>query len=208
MLLTALSNAIKLAPAQYREPLVAVISDFEITNQAEFLATVYYESKYLTSLVENLNYSSDALLKKFGRHRISYENALRYGRSGYHRANPQAIANAIYGGKWGLDNLGNTKENDGWHYRGQGPIQLTGRSNWEAFGKFLGREDVGQNPQIALNDPLLVCKTAGWYWTKFRDLNGCGKDMRAVTKLVTGASDTAIKTRLTYRDRVQLLMAT
>lgn len=206
MSLTALSNAIKLAPAIYREPLAIVISSFNITNHAEFLATVYYESKYLSSLVENLNYSSDALLKKFGRHRISYEDALRYGRSGYHRSNPQAIANCIYGGKWGLDNLGNFKPNDGWHYRGQGPIQLTGRHNWEAFGRFLGREDVGENPQIALADPVLVCETAAWYWTKFRDLNGCGKDMRAVTKLVTGASDTAIKTRLAYRNRVQQLI--
>ena len=206
MTLSTNSAAIKLAPLKYREPLVETLESFRIANVAEFLGTVYYESNYLTTLTESLNYTCDALLKKFSRKRISYEDAMRYGRRQGQAANEMAIANCIYGGKWGLENLGNVALNDGWHHRGQGPIQLTGLYNWTRFADFIGRPEVAVHPSLILTDPMLACQTSGWYWTKFRDLNSCGSNMRAVTKLVTGAPDTAIKTRLAYRNRVRELL--
>lgn len=202
----ASSRAIQLAPGIYREALTETINKFEIKNLAEFLGTVYYESNYLNNIVENLNYASDALLKKFSRKRISYEQAMRYGRSQTQSAKQQTIANCIYGGQWGKDNLGNTKDGDGWLFRGRGPIQLTGRENWGKFGKYIGRPDVGENPELIMGHPDLICFTAGFFWAKFKKTNECGSDMRAVTKIVTGASDTAIKTRIAYRDRIKQLL--
>ena len=202
----ASSGAINLAPATFRAPLLDTIQTFQITNPAEFLGTVYYESNYLTSLSENLNYTADALLKRFSRKRISYEQAVRYGRSQGRPAHQEAIANCIYGGQWGVQNLGNYLPGDGWHYRGQGAIQLTGRENWQKFANFLGQQAIAENPAIVLKNPLLACYTAGWFWTHLKNLNACGNDMRAITKRVTGAADTAIKTRLQYRDRVQNLL--
>lgn len=204
----SLTQAIALAPPEYREPLLQVIEEFGITNVSEFLGTVYYESEYLQTLEENLNYSCDALLKKFSRKRISYEEAMKYGRSPGKPAYKEAIANCIYGGDFGRQQLGNFIQGDGWHYRGQGAIQLTGRGNWEAFGKFLGRQDIADNPFVALRDPLLTCQTAGWFWTHLKKLNRCGDNMRSVTRIVTGAAGTAIKTRIAYRDRVQSLIHT
>lgn len=200
------SAAIKLAPEQYRVPLVDTLERFQITNPAEFLGTVYYESNYLTTLGENLNYTCDALLKRFSRKRISYADAMKYGRSNMHPAYQEAIANCIYGGQWGKENLGNFQPGDGWHYRGQGAIQLTGRENWEKFGEFLKRPDIAANPSMVFTSPMLACHTAGWFWAKLKNLNACGSDMRAITKKVTGASDTAIKTRMNYRDRVLQLL--
>lgn len=198
--------AVELAPEHYREPLLETLEKFQIPNSTEFLATVYYESEYLTSMVENLNYSTDALLKKFSRKRISYEDAMRYGRNNRHPAFQENLANVLYGGKFGREELGNFQTGDGWHYRGQCPIQLTGRANWEGFGRFINRPDVAENPSIAVKDPLLACYSAGWFWTHLKKLHLCGTDMRAITKKVTGAADTAIKTRLTVRDRVKTLM--
>lgn len=196
------SGAIKLAPLKFQAPLLNTLETFQITNIAEFLGTVYYESNYLTTLSESLNYTSDALLKRFSRKRISYQDAIRLGRSQGRPAQQEAIANCIYGGQWGLENLGNFLPGDGWHYRGMGAIQLTGRANWERFASYLGRPDIADNPHIVLMDPLLACYTAGWFWSKYKNLNACGSDMRAITKRVTGAADTAIKTRVAYRDRV------
>lgn len=203
-----ISNAIKLAPQPYQKPLLHTIDVFQITNPVEFLATVFYESDYLQSLSENLNYTCDALLKRFGRHRITYADAMSYGRSPTRPAQKEAIANAIYGGKWGAENLGNTHPGDGWLYRGQGAIQLTGRENWEKFGKYLGNEVIVVKPALVLKDPMLACLTAGWFWSKLKNLNSCGNDMRAITRKVTGASDTAIKTRTAYQARVLQLTAT
>ncbi|MGO4781692.1 glycoside hydrolase family 19 protein, partial [Lysobacter sp. 2RAB21] len=60
----------------------------------------------------------------------------------------EAVANAIYGGKWGAKNLGNTQEGDGWNFHGRGYVQLTGRSNYAAAGKELGL-DFTANPGLA-----------------------------------------------------------
>lgn len=207
MRLTTDSPAIQLAPAKYRAPLIDTLETFNIINVPEFLGTVYYESSYLTNLVESLNYTSDALLKKFSRKRISYNDAMRLGRAAGRPANQEAIANKIYGGAWGEENLGNTLEGDGWYYRGQGPIQLTGKDNWRKFSKFLKRQDIGDNPFIILTSPTLACYSAGWFWTEFKRLNSLGSDMRAITKKVTGAPDTAIKTRTAYRDRIRDLLS-
>jgi len=197
-----ISKAIGLAPQPFHKPLSHTIDVFNITNPVEFLATVFYESNYLQNLAESLNYTCDALLKRFGRHRISYEDAMRYGRTPTRSANQIAIANCLYGGKWGHENLGNTQPNDGWHFRGQGAIQLTGRANWTNFGKYLGSQEVVLHPSLVFKDPMLACLTAGFFWTPLKNLSACGNDMRAVTRKVTGASDTAIKTRTAYQTRV------
>lgn len=84
-------------------------------------------------LSENLNYSVAALTSKFS-NRISVADAQKYGRSAMQPANQEAIANTIYGGNWGKENLGNTQTGDGWKYRGRGLTQITGRRNYAKFG--------------------------------------------------------------------------
>jgi putative chitinase len=58
--------------------------------------------------------------------------------------------------------LGNTQVGDGPRYKGRGPIQLTGRSNYIAAGKALGL-DLVDHPDVAAQ-PNVGFRTAGWYW--------------------------------------------
>jgi len=104
---------------------------------AEFVAQIANETGGFTTFSENLNYSTEALLKKFGRHRISAADAELYGRNAQHPANKEMIANLIYGGPWGKENLGNTDAGDGWKYRGRGSLQLTGRTHYGNYGGWL-----------------------------------------------------------------------
>jgi len=48
-------------------------------------------------------------------------------------------------------------------YYGRGPIQLTGKSNYEAAGKALGY-DLINNPGIVASNPTISFKTAVWFW--------------------------------------------
>ncbi|WP_198474939.1 hypothetical protein [Aquamicrobium zhengzhouense] len=106
-----------------------------ISHMAYVLASAWHETgTKMQPVTENLNYSVEGLLKTFGRHRITEAQARRYGRTNNQPANQEAIANIIYGGEWGLKNLGNTKPGDGWRYRGRGLPQITGRSNYTKFG--------------------------------------------------------------------------
>lgn len=129
---------------------------------ASFLANIGEETAGLTVFVENLNYSTSALLKLFGRHRISVADAHKYGRKSGQKANQEMLANILYGGDWGRKNLGNTEKGDGWRFRGHGAKQLTGRDNWTRFAVAVGMslEEV----EDYIKTPAGAMETAGWYW--------------------------------------------
>ena len=85
---------------------------------AHFFAQVLHESGCMRFDMENLNYSSDALRKVFGKYFTTQEEADAYARQ------PERIANRVYANRMG--NRGEAS-GDGWKYRGRGLIQLTGR---------------------------------------------------------------------------------
>lgn len=102
---------------------------------AYIIATAFHETGgTFNPGKESLNYSVSALKSKFSRERISLVDADKYGRKAGQKANQSAIANLIYGGAWGLRQLGNRLIGDGWRFIGRGLVQLTGRRNYEIFG--------------------------------------------------------------------------
>src|SRR5690606_9297192 len=130
---------VKVAPAAkpYAVELVRQMAESGIMaswpRAAMFLGQIAVESGQFSTVTESLNYSVDALVKMFGRHRISVPDAERYGRKLGQKANQEALANLLYGGEWGRKNLGNTEPGDGWRFRGRGLKQLTGRDNYRRF---------------------------------------------------------------------------
>lgn len=140
---------------------------------AHFFAQIHHESK-LQPINEGLNYSVEGLINGFGRHRISIEDANKYGRTDKQKANQEMIANILYGGSWGLKNLGNTKPGDGWKFKGRGFKQITGRANYEALSKYTGIDYVN-NPDLLLNEADAI-NSALWFWevnklNKYADLD-------------------------------------
>jgi putative chitinase len=81
--------------------------------------------------------------------------------------------------------LGNTQPGDGFRYRGRGPIQITGRANYEKYGDLLGVDLVG-NPDLAAT-PQYAFSTAGLFW-KLNGLNELAdvQDFIAITKRING----------------------
>jgi putative chitinase len=105
----------------------------------EFIANVLHESGGFNILSESLNYSIKGLLETFSRKRISEQDCKRLGRTPARAAEQAQIAWALYGGDWGRANLGNNKPNDGWIFRGAGPIQITGRENITRFANYYNK---------------------------------------------------------------------
>lgn len=178
-----------LANAQLYLPfLQGTCKAYDITSQRRivgFLSQIGVESAGLTTLEENLNYSTEALLKMFGRHRISAEDAQKYGRRRGQSANPEMIANLIYGGKFGREQLGNVMPGDGWKFRGRGLKQLTGRANYTACGKALGEDFVNFPERLLL--PVNAALSAGWFWhTKGLNAIADRGDVDLMTKTVNG----------------------
>jgi predicted chitinase/LysM repeat protein len=85
----------------------------------------------------------------------------------------------------GRSDLGNTQPGDGVRFKGRGPIQLTGRSNYRAAGQALGI-DLEHNPTRAA-DPDVGFRTAAWFWNS-RNLNSYADagNFDAITLRVNG----------------------
>ena len=129
----------------------------------DFLANILHESAMLNRVAENLNYSADALISLFGRHRISTEDAQRYGRTDSHPAQLVEVANCLYGGAWGAKNLGNTQPGDPWMFRGSGLIQVTGRSNFEYLERLTGLPLVKNPDMLRRPGPEALAVAVHWW---------------------------------------------
>ena len=121
---------------------------FNITTPlrlAHFLSQCAHESENFTAVKENLNYSAAALKATFPTHFPGNLNES-------YAHNPEKIADRAYANRMGN---GDEASGDGYKYCGRGYIELTGKVNYAAFGKFIN-EDLLTNPGlVATKYPLM-----------------------------------------------------
>lgn len=124
-----------------------------IREVASFLANIGVESRGLTRLEENLNYSAKRLTEVWPKRFPTLAAAAPYAGA------PEKLANFVYANRMGN---GPPASGDGWRYRGFGPKQLTGADNQGRFAKAAG---------ILLQDVPAFVRTrdggamsAGWFW--------------------------------------------
>lgn len=88
----------------------------------------------------------------------------------------------------GRRDLGNTEPGDGKRYKGRGPIQITGRTNYRYFGRKIGI-DIERHPEIAAT-PSIGLHLALEYW-KDRKLNerADADDVVGITKRINGGTN-------------------
>lgn len=188
-------------PAGWVQALSIVLPKYGTTTpsrQAAFIAQCGHESAGWSTFVENLNYSAKALNTVFPKYFVQAgRNAEEYAR------NPEKIANVVYASRMGN---GDIASGDGWHYRGRGPIQLTGRSNYAAFSNAFG-VDVVKNPDLVQTDKETGLMAAVWFWNK-NGLNELAdaQDIKAMTKRINGGYN-GLEDRVHLYKRVMTKMA-
>jgi putative chitinase len=161
-----------------------VMQKFGITNKlrlAHFLAQCAHESANFTALKENLNYSADGLRKIFPKYFPTTDFATKYARQ------PEKIANRVYASRMGN---GDELSGEGYKFRGRGFIQLTGKSNYQAFSTFIGEDCVANPDLVATKYPLA---SAAFFFDKNKLWDICDKGdhpdhVLAVTKRVNGGT--------------------
>lgn len=150
-----------------------VIEKFGINTpfrMAHFLGQCHHESDRFKSLSENLNYSSDGLLKTFKKY-FTPSTATQYARKA------PAIANLVYANRMGN---GNEASGDGYKFRGRGAIQLTGKANYDAFGKSIG-VDLISNPDPVATSYALI--SAAWFFKNCLSLCDKGINDEIITQV-------------------------
>ena len=130
--------------------------------QRHFIAQLLHESAMFARIIENFNYTPEALLKTF-RSRFTALQAAELGRGAYRRARQQDIANQAYGLRYG-----NKEKGDGWKYRGRGLIMLTFKDNYARMAKSLNIDLINQ-PEL-LCEPVTSVKAACIYFNGWNKL--------------------------------------
>ncbi len=156
---------------------------FNITNPlrlAHFLAQCGHESGGFRAVSENLNYSAKGLLGTFPKY-FNATTAAQYERK------PEMIASRVYGGRMGN---GDESTKEGYKFRGRGYIQLTGKSNYTNFAKFIGEDTVANPDLVATKYPLA---SAAFFFDSNKLWSICDKGadtatVTAVTKRVNGGT--------------------
>lgn len=145
----------------------AIMRRFGIKDKACFthwLAQVQHESANFTAGRENLNYSSDGLLRTFKKYYIGH-----IGLAEKHARKPELIANYVYANRMGN---GDVESGDGYRYRGGGALQLTGKANYLAYFRFAGLP-LDTNPDV-ITEPEHYFKSAVWFFNINNVWKNCG----------------------------------
>jgi len=178
--------------------LAAAAKHFRMTDEqaAHFFGQTAHETGGFKAFSENLNYSSKGLMTTFKKYFADPAVASRYAR------NPENIANRVYASRMGN---GDEASGDGWKYRGRGALQLTGKSNYEAFAKWLGKPELLDNPDAVATE--YAFDSARFFFDRNKLWAICDKGVTdetilALTKRINGGThgleDRATRTKQYY----------
>jgi putative chitinase len=162
----------------------AAMAFYNLTPEraAHFFGQTAHETGVFRTFSENLNYSADGLKKIFKKY-FNDLTALAYAR------NPEKIANKVYGNRMGN---GNEASGDGWKFRGRGALQLTGRSNYEAFAEYLGEPEILLKPEMVADE--YAFESAMFFFDKNKLWDICDKGVNSntilkLTKRINGGTN-------------------
>jgi putative chitinase len=165
---------------------------------AGFMAQAAHESSDFNRLVENMNYSQSGLRKIFGRYFPTDAMAAKYARK------PEEIANIVYNDANRINKLGNTQPGDGWRFIGRGIFQLSGRWNYEDFGRDnnMTPEEVAEYSKTRRG----AMHTACWFWNE-RDCNRHADkgDIVGMSRAINGG-DIGLSDRIAKWNRNSLIV--
>ena len=170
-------------PELWAASMAEVFPTYEINTPmriSAFLAQCGHESGGWTIFQENLMYSAQGLCGTFKKYFPTIESATPYAR------NPEKIANRVYANRMGN---GPEESGDGYKFRGRGPIQLTGKSNYTQFAKdmFDDWQNVIDNPDWVTEDKDFALMSAIWFWNKNKlNVQADAGDIKLMTKKING----------------------
>jgi len=184
-------------------PVIAASSLFEVVSDDKLIAMNNYrlahligqcahESSGFVVTSENLFYTTPERLCAIWSKRFhTVEFASRFTR------NPERLANHVYGGR-----MGNTRDGDGYRYRGRGYLQLTGRRNYQRFGEAIGVDIEAEpgraaEPEIAWRIAISYMNTRrrkGKSCFEWADLDNCELVTLAINGGFHGLSDRRLRT--------------
>lgn len=150
------------------------------------------------NLKKNIATELNAVIDKYAIQDVALFIAQLAHESGEFRYTEELASGAAYEGR--LD-LGNNQPGDGKRYKGRGYIQLTGRSNYQAYKIYSGIDCIS-NPKI-IASPACNLQVAGWFW-KTKGINGL--TLEQATKRINGGYN-GLASRAAYYEKAKQVLS-
>jgi putative chitinase len=181
----------------WHEALAKILPDYDINTPQRvgaFIAQTAHESGGYKVLKENLNYRAETLCKVWP-HYFTPDVAQQYAH------NQEAIANRAYANRMGN---GDEASGDGFRYCGRGLIQLTGKSNYQAFASSIDTP-VEEIPDFLATFEGAI-QSACWFW-ETNNLNQYADsgDILTMTKKINGGTLGLAERQQHYQNFMQIL---
>jgi len=157
----------------------AIAKHYELSppRGAHLLGQASHESMSFKVVRENLNYTSETMMRVWPSRFHTLEQAQPYAR------NPKALADKVYSNRMG------NGEGEGHIYIGRGFLQLTGKDNYKAFAADMRVPEIMQDPSLVETE--YAFETALWFFEKnnlfaIADKGVSNDTIKQITKRVNG----------------------
>jgi putative chitinase len=152
--------------------------DLSPARGAHLLGQASHESAGFRLVRENLNYTSETMMRVWPSRFRTLEEAQPFAR------NPKGLADKVYSNRMG------NGEGEGHIYIGRGFLQLTGKDNYKAFAADMRVPEIMQDPSLVETD--YAFETALWFFEKnnlfaIADEGVSDDTIKRISKRVNGA---------------------
>lgn len=198
--LSRATGASKANANRFAEHFTEAMQAFRITTPARaapFVAQIGHETGRLVRTVENMNYRADRI-REMGRiNGPGSRWAQAATRADELAGDPEALANIVYGGRFG-----NRAPGDGWKYRGRGGKMLTFLDNYRLARD--GLVHITGDDYVVFPDLVAEPKGAAWtsahFWSS-KGLNALADrgDHDRISEIIQGSGATNAARRAALR---------
>ena len=157
----------------------AIAKHYELSpaRAAHLLGQASHESAGFRLVRENLNYTSETMMRVWPSRFRTLEEAQPFAR------NPKGLADKVYSNRMG------NGDGEGHIYIGRGFLQLTGKDNYKAFAADMRIPEIMQDPSLVETD--YAFETALWFFEKnnlfaIADKGVSNDTIKQITKRVNG----------------------
>lgn len=163
----------------------------------EFIAQVAEECDQFRDFEENLYYSAERLHEVWPHRFPTLDSAKPYAH------NARALANKVYADRMGN---GNEASNDGYNYRGGGPMMLTGKEMYQSYAKYKGLS-LEDAVRLIRSDLYYAVDSAMWFFVVVKALldEAEKNEFITITKAINGGT-TNLKERVAFLENAKKYM--
>jgi putative chitinase len=152
--------------------------DLSPARAAHLLGQASHESAGFRLVRENLNYTSETMMRVWPSRFRTLEEAQPFAR------NPKGLADKVYSNRMG------NGDGEGHIYIGRGFLQLTGKDNYKAFAADMRVPEIMQDPSLVETE--YAFETALWFFEKnnlfaIADEGVSDDTIKRISKRVNGA---------------------